>query len=140
VQTYFCFKFNRVTRDVSPASDLMKTGNDEGIRQLLKLFCHSRAYQAESLSPDYIVVRTGETLTPQQSCTLSEWSQRPLFVAAGPSTPAIEIVDQDDDDYNDDNADYDTDDADDYDDADDADDGGFTDKNDAKHMRPSPEP
>ena len=75
----------------------MKTGNDEGIRQLLKLFCHSRAYQAQSLSPDYMVVRTGETLTPQQSCTLSEWSQRLLFVAAGPSTAAIEIVDQDDD-------------------------------------------
>ena len=98
-----------MTRDVSPASDLMKTGNDEGIRQLLKLFCHSSAYQAQSLCPDYIVVRTGETLTPQQSCTLSDWSQRPLFVAAGPSTPAIEIVDQDNDDDNDDNADYDDD-------------------------------
>ena len=93
---------------------------------------------AQPPPPDYIVVGTGETLTPQQSCMLSEWSQRPLFHAAAPPTAAIEIVDDQDDD--DDDADNDDDDADDDDDDADDDDDGCTNKNDDKHMRLSPEP
>ena len=81
--------------------------------------------KAQSLPPDYIVVETGETLTPQQSRTLCEWSQRPLFHAAAPATPHPEIEIVHDDDQDDDDDDADDDDA---------------DKNDAKHMRPSPEP
>ena len=56
----------------------------------------------QSFPPDHIVIVTGETLTPQQSRTLCEWSQRPLFHAAAPPIPEIEFCDHDDQDDDDD--------------------------------------
>ena len=104
VQTYFCFKFNRVSLVVSPASDLMRTGNDEGacLHPLCRFLNSFLSPMTQSFPPDHIVIVTGETLTPQQSRTLCEWSQRPLFHAAAPPIPEIEFCDHDDQDDDDD--------------------------------------